>query len=188
MIKTCGGATNGNICIFVAQWYSLLVNFSTAREGIVKISRYFEPFNVLVQIRVRVPICSRVGLEKSRFCLKVPFFFPYCNTIQRKVSMAKFWESKHCVKWNRLSLSLMLVLMLSIFRVGSHLPSASFQLLALPCLAQLALCAASPRFADRIPCLNWIQRKTLQVFPLRSSSWPWLALLNWHLAISLFLK
>ena len=103
-----------NICMYIYVYLllsdiSLLVNFSTAREGIVMFSRYFKQFGILVHITIKVPICSnrgkkdfqvesglfqaRIGPKKVPILPESLFFFPYCNIIQHKVLMAKFWKA-----------------------------------------------------------------------------------------------
>ena len=49
-------------------------------------------FGILVQITLKVPICSRIGPEKVPILLE-SLFFLYCNIIQHKVPMAKFWKA-----------------------------------------------------------------------------------------------
>ena len=48
-------------------------------------------FSIFMKITTKVPICSRIGPEKVPILPESPFF-PYCNIIQHKVPMAKFWK------------------------------------------------------------------------------------------------
>ena len=88
--------TKRNICIFAAEWYSLSVNFFTARDGIVMFSHYFKPFSILVQITIKVPICSRIGPEKVPILPESPFF-PLLQHNSAQSPDGKILEGKHWI-------------------------------------------------------------------------------------------
>ena len=86
-------------CIFAAEWCSLLVNFSTAWDGIVMCSRYFEQFGILVQITIKKSPNLLQNMSRKSPDSTWKSFFPYYNRFQHKVPMAKFCSTSTESTW-----------------------------------------------------------------------------------------
>ena len=67
-----------------------------AQDGIVMFSRYFKQFCILVQITIKVPICSRIGPEKVPILPESPFF-PLLQHNSAQSPDGKILEGKHCI-------------------------------------------------------------------------------------------
>ena len=82
--------------IYVYLLLSLLVNFSLAGDGIVMFFRYSKQFGILVQITIKVPICSRIGPEKVPILPESPFI-PLLQHNSAQSPDGKILEGKHWV-------------------------------------------------------------------------------------------
>ena len=72
------------MCIFAAEWFSLSVNFFTARDGVVMFSHNFKQFCILVQITTKGPDLLQNRSRKSPDSSWKSFFSPITTYFSTK--------------------------------------------------------------------------------------------------------
>ena len=92
------------MCIFAAEWFSLSVNFFTARDGVVLFSHYFKQFCILVQIATKGPDLLQNRSRKSPDSSWKSFFSPittyfstksrWQNFVAQALDNINYWKRK----------------------------------------------------------------------------------------------